>query len=150
MITVASFTLNPVQENTYILYNELKEAFIIDPGCYFTAEEQQLQQFLLEHQLKPVKLLNTHCHLDHVFGNNWVHKTFKLELHLHPLEEKVLAFAPQSGQMWGLTFTNYSGPLHFLNDGDILKLGEDELEVILAPGHFPRKFLFYLKKPKFL
>lgn len=150
MITVASFTLNPVQENTYILYNEHNEAFIIDPGCYFTAEEEQLQQFINEHRLKPVKLLNTHCHLDHVFGNKWVHKTFGLELNLHPTEEKVLAFAPQSGQMWGLTFTNYSGPLHFLNDGDILKLGEDELEVILAPGHSPGSLCFYCKNQHFL
>lgn len=150
MITVASFTLNPIQENTYILYNEHKEAFIIDPGCYFTAEEEQLQQFINEHGLKPVKLLNTHCHLDHVFGNKWVHKTFGLELHLHPTEEKILAFAPQSGQMWGLTFTNYSGPLHFLNDGDILKLGEDELEVILAPGHSPGSLCFYCKKQHFV
>jgi hydroxyacylglutathione hydrolase len=143
MITVASFTFSPIQENTYILYNEHKQAFIIDPGCYFTAEEETLLNFIKENQLKPVKLLNTHCHLDHVFGNNWVHKTFGLELHLHPKEEQVLAFAPTSGQLWGLNFENYSGPLHFLNDGDKILLGEDELEVILAPGHSPGSICFY-------
>jgi hydroxyacylglutathione hydrolase len=150
MITVAFFTLSPIQENTYILYNEHREAFIIDPGCYFTAEEEKLQQFITENELKPIKLINTHCHLDHVFGNNWAYKTFGLELHLHPLEEQVLSFAPTSGQMWGLTFTNYSGPLHFINDGDILKLGEDELEVILAPGHSPGSICLYSKQQDFL
>ncbi len=143
MISIKSFTFSPVQENTYVLYNEKKQAFIIDPGCYFTAEEEKLLQFITENDLTPVKLINTHCHLDHVFGNKWVHKKFNLELHLHPLEEKVLAFAPTSGQMWGLTFENYSGPLHFINDGDVIELGDDKLEVILAPGHSPGSICFY-------
>jgi glyoxylase-like metal-dependent hydrolase (beta-lactamase superfamily II) len=150
MISIKSFTFSPVQENTYVLYNEQKQAFIIDPGCYFTAEEEKLLQFITENELKPVKLINTHCHLDHVFGNKWVHKKFDLELHLHPLEEKVLAFAPTSGQMWGLNFENYSGPLHFINDGDIINLGNDKFEVILAPGHSPGSICFYCKEQNFL
>ncbi len=150
MISVKSFTFSPVQENTYVLYNEQKQAFIIDPGCYFTAEEETLLQFITENGLKPVKLLNTHCHLDHVFGNKWVNKQFNLELHLHTFEEKVLAFAPASGQMWGLTFDNYAGPLHFINDGDIIELGNDKLEVILAPGHSPGSVCFYCKEQNLL
>ena len=150
MISIKSFTFSPVQENTYVVYNEKKQALIIDPGCYFTAEEEKLQQFLVENDLKPEKLINTHCHLDHVFGNKWVHKKFDLELHLHPLEEKVLAFAPTSGQMWGLNFENYSGPLHFINDGDIIELGNDRFEVILAPGHSPGSICFYCKEQNFL
>lgn len=150
MISIKSFTFSPVQENTYVLYNEKKQAFIIDPGCYFTAEEEKLLQFITDNGLKPEKLINTHCHLDHVFGNKWVHKEFKLELHLHLLEEKVLAFAPTSGQMWGLNFENYSGPLHFINDGDIIELGDDKLEVILAPGHSPGSICFYNAAQNFI
>jgi hydroxyacylglutathione hydrolase len=150
MISVKSFTFSPVQENTYVLYNDQKQAFIIDPGCYFTAEEEKLLQFITENELTLVKLMNTHCHLDHVFGNKWVHKKFNLELHLHPLEEKVLSFAPTSGQMWGLNFENYSGPLHFINDGDIIELGNDKLEVILAPGHSPGSVCFYCKDQNLL
>jgi hydroxyacylglutathione hydrolase len=150
MITVASFTFSPVQENTYILFNEEGKAFITDPGCYFTAEEEKLLQFIKEKDLKPEKLINTHCHLDHVFGNKFIHKTFGLELHLHPLEEKVLAFAPTSGQMWGLNFDNYNGPLHFLNDGDIIELGKDKLEIIFTPGHSPGSICFYCKEQNFL
>ncbi len=143
MISVEAFTFSPVQENTYVLYNEDKEALIIDPGCYFTAEEEKLLQFITAKGLTPVKLINTHCHLDHVFGNKWVHRKFGLELHLHPLEEKVLAFAPASGQMWGLNFENYSGTLHFINDGDVIHLGNDRLQAILAPGHSPGSLCFY-------
>jgi glyoxylase-like metal-dependent hydrolase (beta-lactamase superfamily II) len=150
MISVAAFTFSPLQENTYVLHNEHKEALLIDPGCYFTAEQEQLMQFLTEQGLQPTRLLNTHCHLDHVFGNKWVYETFGLELHLHPMEEKVLAFAPASGQMWGLNFDNYAGPLHFLNDGDEVLLGEDRLEVILAPGHSPGSICFYCPAQHFL
>ena len=150
MISIASFTFSPVQENTYVLYDEAGNALIIDPGCYFTAEEETLRQFISNNGLKPVQLINTHCHLDHVFGNKWVHKQFGLELYLHPLEEKVLSFAPVSGKNWGLTFDNYSGPLHFLNDGDSVSLGKHKLEVILAPGHSPGSLCFYCKEQGFV
>ena len=92
----------------------------------------------------PVYLLNTHCHLDHVFGNKWVHETYGLEPHLHPNEEAMLALAPVSGERWGLPFQNYTGPLHFLNDGDSLFLGDTEIQVILAPGHSPGSICFYI------
>lgn len=149
MISIQSFTFSPVQENTYVLYNDDRQALIIDPGCYFTAEEAKLLQFITEKELQPVMLINTHCHLDHVFGNKWMHKHFGLELHLHPLEEQVLAFAPASGQMWGLNFENYSGPLHFINDGDVIELGNDKLEAILAPGHSPGSLCFYCREQGF-
>jgi glyoxylase-like metal-dependent hydrolase (beta-lactamase superfamily II) len=150
MLTVKVFTFSPVQENTYILYNEAKQAVIIDPGCYAPYEKQTLQNYLTSEGLTAVQLINTHCHLDHVFGNKWVHETFGLELYLHPNEEKVLAFAPQSGVMWGLPFENYDGRLHFLNEGDLVMVGEDELSVILAPGHSPGSICFYSKAHSFL
>ena len=72
MINLKMFTFNPVQENTYVLWNENAHAIIIDPGCYFTAEQETLHNFIKEKKIIPVQLLNTHCHLDHVFGNKWV------------------------------------------------------------------------------
>jgi glyoxylase-like metal-dependent hydrolase (beta-lactamase superfamily II) len=150
MLHIKAFTFSPIQENTYILYNQHGNALIIDPGCFFTAEEETLQQFLAQQQLKPVQLLNTHCHLDHVFGNQWVHRTYGLELYMHPLEEPVLAFAPQSGNMYGLNFTNYNGPLHFLNEGDHVQLDEDVLEIIHLPGHSPGSIGFYSRNQGFI
>ncbi len=150
MLHVKVFTFNPVQQNTYVVYNEAGKALIIDPGCYFTAEQEKLKQFLTENSLTPVQLLNTHCHLDHVFGNKWVHETFGIELFIHKNEELVLQYAPTSGQKWGLPFNNYVGPLHFLNEGDTIQLDEDELEVLLTPGHSPGSICFYCTQQNFV
>jgi hydroxyacylglutathione hydrolase len=150
MITVKSFTFSPVAENTYVLYNEDGDAIIIDPGCYFPEEELKLQEFIEIKELNVVQLINTHCHLDHVFGNKWISEKYGLELFIHPNEEQVLAFAPQSGKMWGLPFENYTGKLHFLQDGDIVTLGKDELKVLLAPGHSPGSICFYCEAQKFV
>jgi hydroxyacylglutathione hydrolase len=150
MLKVREFTFSPVQENTYVLYNEHNKAIIIDPGCYFTAEQETLKMFIKDTGLEPVRLLNTHCHLDHVFGNKWVHETFGLELHIHRGEEQMLKMAPLSGDKWGLPFSNYQGPLHFLEEGDTIQLGNDALQVILAPGHSPASICFYCEAQQFL
>ena len=95
MLTIKKFTFNPVAENTYILYNEAKDAIIIDAGFYFDEEKQKMQDFVNINGLSLVQLLNTHAHLDHVFGNKWIYENYGLELFLHPNEEQVLQFAPQ-------------------------------------------------------
>lgn len=143
MITVQIFTFNPVEENTYVLFNEVKDAIIIDPGCYFPEEKKTVKDFIKDNELNLVQLLNTHCHLDHVFGNQWIYENYGLELFLHPNEEQVLKFAPQTAQMWGLPFENYDGLLHFIDNDDIIKLGNDELKVLLTPGHSPGSICFY-------
>lgn len=150
MIKIDFFTFSPIAENTYILSNEQGDAFIIDPGCYFSNEERELENFISSSKLNPVKLLNTHCHLDHVFGNDWVYKNYNLELHLHPEEKKMLELAPASGNMYGLPFKNYKGPLHFINDNEKLFLSDDEFEIILVPGHSPGSLCFYCPKQNFL
>jgi len=150
MIKVKVFTFSPIQENTYVLYNEDKKAIIIDPGCYFPAEKEQLHQFIQTNELEVVKLLNTHCHLDHVFGNKWVYETFRTPLHIHPDEEAMLKMAPLSGDKWGLPFENYQGPLQFLHPGDTVLLGNDALKVIFAPGHSPASICFYSESQAFL
>jgi hydroxyacylglutathione hydrolase len=150
MFTVKAFTFSPVQENTYILYNEQKKAFIIDPGCYFDEEREELASFLQQTELTPVQLLNTHCHLDHVFGNKWIYETYSLELHLHANEKQVLDYAPASGLMWNLPFDNYNGPLHWLNEGDEIFMGGDKLTVLFTPGHAPGHVCFYCKAQNFV
>ncbi len=143
MLTVKSFTFSPVQENTYVLYNEQKQCCIIDPGCYFEAERDELKTGIEKAGLTPVLLLNTHCHLDHVFGNKFVHDTWGLDLHLHEKEKPVLDFAPLSGERWQLPFDNYNGPLVYLKDGNFIKIGKDQLEIRFTPGHSPGSVSFY-------
>lgn len=150
MLTIKQFTFSPVQENTYILFNEEKECIIIDPGCYSSQERNQLKDYVVEHGLQPKYLLNTHCHLDHIFGNRFVATTFGLVLHIHPNEEKVLSMGPTFGDMWGLPFQNYEGDLVFLKEGDTIKLGNDLLEILEAPGHSPGSICFYNSKQQFI
>ena len=150
MLTLKVFTFSPIRENTYVLFNEQRQAIIIDPGCYFSAEEEMLNNYIQSEGLQPTLLLNTHCHLDHVFGNRWVHQTYGLELHIHAGEKIVLEKAPISGQNWGLPFTNYDGPLHFLKEGDRIALGSDELLVIETPGHSPASICFYCEAQQIL
>jgi hydroxyacylglutathione hydrolase len=143
MLTVKAFIFNPVQENSYVLYNEKKQCCIIDPGCYFEKEKQELKAFIEKTGLQPILLLNTHCHLDHVFGNKFVHDEWGLKLHIHQKEKPVLDFAPASGEMWQLPFENYSGELIFIKEGSTIKLGDSELEVRFTPGHSPGHVCFY-------
>lgn len=150
MLSVQPFTFNPVQENTYIVYNDAKECCIIDPGCYFASEEQQLVDFVESNGLKPLYLLNTHCHLDHIFGNRFIHKRYGLALHLHKLEKAVLEHGPISGQMWQLPFDNYDGELKYIDEGDTIKIGNEVLEILFTPGHSPGSVCFYSREHKFL
>ena len=150
MLQIKSFEFSPIQENTYILYNEFNDCLIIDPGCYYDDEKDELLNYIDKMDLKPRMLLNTHCHLDHVFGNKFVAEKFGLRLQLHKNEKLVLDFAPKSGLMYNLPFDNYTGEFIYLKEGDTVMLGEDELTVIEAPGHSPGHICFYCAKQHFI
>lgn len=150
MFTIYSFVFSPLAENTYLLYNDSKACIIVDPGCYFPNERKELEHYISFNQLQPKFLLNTHCHLDHVFGNQFVIQTYTVPLYVHPDEEVVLKYAPQAAERWNLPFDNYSGPLLFLREGDTIQLGTDILKVIAAPGHSPGHICFYCEEQGFL
>lgn len=150
MFQIKVFTFNPVQENTYLLYNEYKECIIIDPGCYFDSEKEELKSFINLNKFEPKILLNTHCHLDHVFGNKFIAEEYKVTLKTHPLEKPILEMAPASGLMFNLPFDNYHGEVIYLEEGDKIFLRDDQLEVIHAPGHSPGSICFYCEKQHFI
>ncbi|RZK67364.1 MAG: MBL fold metallo-hydrolase, partial [Pedobacter sp.] len=101
MITVETFTFNAYSENTYVLYDETKECVIIDPGMYEGYEQNELTAFIKQENLKPVLLLNTHCHLDHVFGNKFVFDTYGLKPKFHKGELQVLEAVPSYAPSMG-------------------------------------------------
>ena len=91
---VTCLTFNPFQENTYLLHDDTNECVVIDPGCYEKQEREQLKQYIAENNLKVVRLLNTHCHIDHVLGNKFVADTYTVGLEIHPQDEQTLSAVP--------------------------------------------------------
>ena len=150
MLEVKRFVFSPVEENTYVLYNEARDCFIIDPGCYFGNERKELKDFIDEFSLRPKYLLNTHCHLDHVFGEKFVADTWKLIPHLHKNEKEMLELSPIAVLRWNLPFDCYKGQLDYVTEGDKIRLGEDELKVIYVPGHSPGHICFYCEAQQFI
>lgn len=150
MLKIKSFTFNPIQENTYILYNEFNHCIIIDPGTYFDYEKEELANYIEKSGLTPKMLLNTHCHLDHVFGNKFIAEKFGLGLSIHKNEEQMLQYAPTSGLMYDMPFDNYSGELFFIKEGDTISLDDDKLIALLTPGHSPGSLSFYCEKDGFV
>ena len=150
MISIQSFTFSPIQENTYVLYDETKQAVIIDPGCYDERERSALAHFIEQKELTPVKLLNTHCHLDHIFGNAFVCEKYKLKPEFNRHDQMVFdAFLP-SCQMYNLD-GEVSPPVgNFLDEGDIVTFGNSSLEIFFTPGHSPGSITFYNRDQKFM
>ncbi|BDD00142.1 MBL fold metallo-hydrolase [Persicobacter psychrovividus] len=137
------FPFNAFSENTYILYDDTKEAVIIDPGCYTEEEQETLQDFIEAEGLKVVALLNTHAHVDHVLGNAFVKRTYGVKLHLHADDYPTLASVDEYAGMWG--FENYEPATadETLTDGQEFTFGETTLKVLFVPGHCPGHVAFY-------
>lgn len=150
MLNVHRFVFSPIQENTYVIFTEDGLAAIVDPGCYFEAERLRLQQFITQQKLTVKYLINTHCHLDHVFGNKFVAATYQVLPHLHALEKVMLSYAPTSGEKWGLPFENYEGPTVDIAEGDTLQLGKHALDILFVPGHSPGHICLYHKPQNFV
>jgi glyoxylase-like metal-dependent hydrolase (beta-lactamase superfamily II) len=150
MIQIQGFTFNPFGENTYILYDETKECVIIDPGCYDARERQELADFIKSEGLKPVKLLNTHGHIDHVCGNSFVAKKYNIGLEMHREDLSVLKSLPQVSHLYGLNAEESIAPAAFLNEGDSVKFGNSSLEILFTPGHSPGSICFVSKEDKFI
>src|SRR5688572_743390 len=124
MITIQSFTFNPFQENTYVLHDESAECIIIDPGCYDDRERKELADYIEKEKLKPVKLINTHCHLDHVFGNGFVAGKYGLQLEMNEKDLRVLEAYPATLALYGLNGEPSPAPGKFLNEGDKIEFGK--------------------------
>jgi hydroxyacylglutathione hydrolase len=151
MTQVKSFTFNAFSENTFILFDEeSRDAIVVDPGCYTTNEQKQLQKFISDNQLIVKRLINTHCHLDHVFGNRFVEETYQVELEAHRSELPVLAKAHISADRFGVPMPMQEPFSVFIEDGDEITLGDATFRAILAPGHSPGSLCFYNAKEAFL
>lgn len=150
MIQIKAFTFNAFSENTYVVFDDNKEAIIFDPGCYTINERKILKKFIDDNKLIVKRLINTHCHLDHIFGNTFISETYKVELECHRFEMPILEHAHIAGDMYGVPIAPQPTPSVFLEDNDVLEVGKIKLRAILAPGHSPGSLCFYNEDEKFL
>ena len=150
MITSQGFAFGPFEENTYILYDESKECVIIDPGCSNESERKEMVEFIKEEGLKPVKLLNTHCHIDHVLGNTFIANKYNLGLEIHKEDLAVLKSLPQVSHLYGLNAEESVDPVNFLNEGDKVIFGNSALGIFFTPGHSPGSICFVSHDDKFV
>ena len=148
---IHQITFNTFQENTFILWDNTGDCIIIDPGCYEKNEELELVDFINKNNLNPVKLINTHCHIDHILGNKFVSEKWDLELYMNKIDLPLLESAGDIARMYG--FENYKGspyPKHYLEEGDILEFGESKLEILFTPGHAPGHICLFNKEEGFI
>ena len=150
MVTLRTFTFNPLQENTVVAFDESKKAVIIDPGCYEKSERKELDDFISSEDLTVTHLLNTHCHFDHVLGNHYIREKYKVPLLIHPKEEVVLRAVKSYISNYGFTDYTETLPDGFLEEGDKVTFGNTSLEVIFLPGHAPGHVGFYNPGQKFI
>ncbi len=150
MISIHTFTFGPFQENTYLLHDETNECIIIDPGCYDIAERKKLVDFIDTQKLKPVKLINTHCHLDHVFGNGFIAGKYNLKPEINKHDKQVLDTFLMTASLYGLNADPSPQPSVYLDEGDIVKFGDSALEVVFTPGHSPGSITIYNREQKFM
>src|ERR1035437_7851289 len=150
MLTAKSFTFGPFQENMFVLHDASNECVIIDPGCYTSAEQQILKKYIEEKKLKPVLLLNTHCHVDHIAGNKFVHDTYQLLPVIHKNDLIILQSQETVCHIYGLNYDPSPMPEKFIEEGDVISFGETKLKVLFTPGHAPGHVVFYNVENEFI
>ena len=150
MLYLKSFCFNPFQQNTYLLYDNERTAFIIDPGNYTSSENTLLKNFIEEKQLKLTRLLLTHAHIDHILGNKFIFENYGLLPEAHEEEVFFIDRLTQTGAMYGVPCEPSPFPEKFIVPGDKISLGTYEFETIFTPGHSPGSISYYNKENKIL
>ncbi len=150
MIQIKSFYFNDLRECSYLVWDETGECLIIDPGCYTSSEQERLAKFIEQNGLKPVKLINTHGHFDHIMGNAYVVAKWGIPSFIHKEDKNQLARAKQYTEMFGYRIEQPPVDTHDLEDGDLIPFGNSSLRVIHTPGHSRGGVCLAADKDKFV
>lgn len=151
MITIETFEVNYFAENTYLLYDDSREAVLIDCGCINAREEDMIKRYVDEHELRLRHYLCTHLHLDHIFGSEFVLNTYGLYPEAHKADVEGLPSPKEQAMRFGLQDHIKDIPVKkYIVGGEIIAFGHSRLEAILVPGHSPGSLAFYNEKNKYL
>lgn len=137
MISIEIFTFNAFQENTYLLQDETGEAILVDPGMSDSREEEEFCRFVNDKNIRIVKIVNTHCHIDHVMGNAFSVGRFQCPLLYPKGEQIVLESSIQVAKLYNLSYDPSPNADEFIAEGDTIEFGNSSVRVIAAPGHSP-------------
>jgi hydroxyacylglutathione hydrolase len=150
MIKIKSFIFNPFQVNTFVLYDETPECLIIDAACFHKEEFNSLFDFITKHSLKPMAVLNTHGHVDHLTGTARVCEKYSIGLFMHSGDQPLLESVVDYGRSFGFTIEAPPQPQAWLKDGEIFHFGNSEITAWHTPGHSPGSLVFYAQDANFL
>lgn len=150
-MTVKTFTFGPFQENTYLVFDETKEAVIIDAGCLFDAEKRMLIRYIDDNQLILKRIINTHLHLDHQFGNKFLSETFKILPEACIEDEFLLKNIADQAKIFGLTINDSAQQLGaYIINNQKIRFGNSEFIALHVPGHSPGSMAFFAEKEAIL
>jgi len=150
MLQIYRFVFNTFQVNTYVLWDETKECAIVDAGCYGPEEQAEITGFIKEKGLKPVRLLNTHCHIDHITGMAFISREYGLEPEAHPGGLELIRYAAKTGFIYDFDNLETIVPQLQLKEGDTIRFGHAELQVVETPGHADGSVCFISHADKFV
>lgn len=150
MITVKKFVCNPLQENTYVVSDDSRECVVIDCGAFFDDERKAIVSYINTQQLKPVRLLCTHGHFDHIFGCDTIFDAFGLQPEVHSDDAYLTDdLNAQVKQMLGTDLQLQMPAIgHYLADGEVIVFGHHQLKVLHTPGHTPGGVVFYCEQER--
>lgn len=151
MIYVKVFEFNPIAENTYLLYDETKEAVLIDCGCIGLNEERILSDFIVQNELLLKRLLCTHLHFDHVIGNGFIYKKYGIKPEAHQKDVEILPSIREQVKSMGFPYSfDFVDIENFLIGNETITFGHSQLTTLLVPGHSPGSLAFYSAKDNFV
>lgn len=143
---IKRFVFSPIEVNTFVLADQSGDCAIIDCGCYDLSEFEKLVKFIESRNLNPVLLLNTHCHLDHIFGNRFMLEKYNLRTLASREDEKNRKKAVQHATLFGLSMTEPPEPGGYIEDNQAITFGTTELTALYVPGHTTGSMAFYSSK----
>lgn len=152
IMRVETFVVNPFMENTYLLIDEAtKQCVVIDAGCMTGTEQEELAYYIDKENLKLEKVLNTHLHVDHCFGNRFLAERYGVLPEASESDEYLLKEMKNHARRFGLDYQDDYQPLgSYLHNADTITVGSIEITVIEVPGHSAGGLAFYLKKENML
>jgi hydroxyacylglutathione hydrolase len=148
MLKLKSFTVNPFQQNTYLIWDKNNIAAIIDPGNSSNLENQMIKKFISENNLKLERLLLTHAHIDHIMGNRFIFDEYGLLPEVHKEDIYFIDVMGKTAEMYGVPYDQSPQPEKFLEDKQVIELGELRFNCIFTPGHSPGSITFHFEKEK--